>query len=100
MARLTPNALAVLEERYLMRDFDTKELIETPEDLFRRVATCVAGVENTPEAQAQYQESYYKLLNGLYFVPNTPALINAGKPNGQLFAWMIWMNVSMRYTVA
>ncbi len=86
MARLNPNSLVVLEERYLRKDHATGELLETPDDLFRRVATCVARVETTPEAQARYQESYYKLLNGLYFMPNTPALINAGKPDGQLSA--------------
>ena len=89
MTFLSPNAQVVLEERYLLKDHDTKELLETPEELFRRVATCVSGVESTIESQSQYRELYYKLLNGLYFIPNTPALINAGKPKGQLFGCFV-----------
>lgn len=86
--QLNRNALAVLQERYLWTDPSTGRQ-ETPEDMFLRVAKCMADVEATADQRAYYLEKYYQLLSGLYFLPNTPALINAGRPLGQLSACFV-----------
>lgn len=85
---LSRNALAIMQERYLWTDPVTGQQ-ETPEEMFHRVAKCMAAAETTPELQVMYTEKYYQLLSGLYFLPNTPALINAGRPLGQLSACFV-----------
>jgi ribonucleoside-diphosphate reductase alpha chain len=88
---LSQNALRVLESRYLRRD-EQRRIIETPLELFDSVARGVAYAElllgNGREAQ-QWQEIYYRLLTSLDFLPNTPTLMNAGKPLGQLSACFV-----------
>jgi ribonucleoside-diphosphate reductase alpha chain len=85
---LSENALKVLEARYLRRDAE-RRIIETPEELFESVARGVAHAElllGRP-SQAQYWEEQFRdLLFSLDFLPNTPTLMNAGKPIGQLSA--------------
>src|SRR3989344_2404670 len=78
---LSPNALTVLEKRYLLKD-DAGNIIETPDQLFHRVAR---GVAKTKE-QAKV---FYGLMSNLEFLPNTPRLINAGTPLGQLSACFV-----------
>lgn len=78
MKELTKNALAVLEKRYLMRD-ERGTLLETPEQLFRRVAKAVAGAEATEEDRQKWEEVFFDLLSTLDFMPNTPTLLNAGR---------------------
>lgn len=85
---ISQNALAILQERYLWKDPGSDKQ-ETPEDMFRRVAECMANVEATPELRLTYTEKYYQLLSSLQFLPNTPTLINAGKPLGQLAACFV-----------
>lgn len=72
---LTPNAISVLEKRYLKG--------ETPEQMFARVATAIAGV-NSEEAVR-----FYNLMASLDFLPNSPCLMNAGRPLGQLAACFV-----------
>ena len=78
---LTPNALKVLEARYLLRD-DKGKPVETPEELFRRVATAVAGAEISPERKQFFSEEFFRMMAALDFLPNTPTLVNAGNPKG------------------
>lgn len=78
MRKLTPNALKVLETRYLMRN-DRGEITEAPEELFRRVAKAVAGAEATPELQQEWESKFFDLMTNLDFMPNTPTLLNAGR---------------------
>jgi ribonucleoside-diphosphate reductase alpha chain len=78
---LTPNALAVLRKRYLIRD-EAGKVVETPEQLWKRVATAVA---KTPEDAARYEAA----MAALDFLPNSPALMNAGRKLGQLFACFV-----------
>ncbi|OGB89820.1 ribonucleoside-diphosphate reductase, adenosylcobalamin-dependent [candidate division WOR-1 bacterium RIFCSPHIGHO2_01_FULL_53_15] len=78
---LSPNALTVLEKRYLLKD-DAGNIIETPDQLFHRVAR---GVAKTKE-QAKV---FYGLMSNLEFLPNTPTLMNAGTPLGQLSACFV-----------
>jgi ribonucleoside-diphosphate reductase alpha chain len=88
---LSQNAHRVLEARYLRRDVSGK-VIETPEELFARVARGVAHAEllvgNAAQA-ARWEERFFRLLTGLDFLPNSPTLMNAGMPLGQLSACFV-----------
>jgi ribonucleoside-diphosphate reductase alpha chain len=55
----------------------------------RRVAKCIAGAETDPEKALHYEAKFYNLLDRLLFLPNTPTLVNAGRPNGQLSACFV-----------
>ena len=88
---LSPNALVVLERRYLKKDQKGKP-IETPQDLFRRVARSVAAAdaESDPKADVgKTEEDFFKLLSEFVFVPNSPTLMNAGRRLGQLAACFV-----------
>lgn len=81
--QLTPNAQVVLAKRYLLRNAQG-EPIETPADLFRRVARHIAvGDLAYGVSQAQVEtlsETFYGLMASLAFLPNSPTLMNAGRP--------------------
>ncbi len=88
---LSQNALTVLEKRYLKKDSQGK-VIETPEEMFRRVARHVASAEliYDPKADVGYwEEEFYKLMASLQFLPNSPTLMNAGRELGQLSACFV-----------
>ncbi|HWP48456.1 MAG TPA: adenosylcobalamin-dependent ribonucleoside-diphosphate reductase [Candidatus Limnocylindrales bacterium] len=89
--KLSENALRVLEARYLRRDTQ-RRIVETPEQLFERVARAIAHAElllgNARQA-AYWQDEFYKLLVSLEFIPNSPTLMNAGVPLGQLSACFV-----------
>ena len=88
---LTANALQVLEVRYLRRD-STGQIIETPEELFRRVARSIAQAEATfggATAAHRWEDAFLEALVGLDFLPNSPTLMNAGTPLGQLSACFV-----------
>jgi ribonucleoside-diphosphate reductase alpha chain len=88
---LSPNALVVLERRYLKKDRRGKPA-ERPEDLFKRVARSIAAAdaEFDPKADIQKTEQvFYELLSGLVFLPNSPTLMNAGRRLGQLAACFV-----------
>lgn len=78
MRPLSANALKVLETRYLIKN-DEGKVVETPEQLFRRVAKAVALAEKTPELQERYEQVFWELMSNLDFLPNTPTLLNAGR---------------------
>lgn len=90
---LTPNSLTVLEKRYLKKDRDGN-VIETPEDMFRRVAKYIASAEllYTPLASINikvWEEEFYNIMVNLEFLPNSPTLMNAGRELGQLSACFV-----------
>lgn len=86
---LTENALKVLHARYLLKD-ENGRVIETPEEMFRRVAHNIAEAERLYKEDADYwEERYYDLMTSLRFLPNSPALMNAGKSIGQLAACFV-----------
>jgi len=87
MAPLGENARHVLERRYLLRD-DAGTVVETPEGLFRRVARAVAEAE-PPGERAAAAERFEARLAALEFLPNSPTLMNAGRPHGQLAACFV-----------
>ncbi len=90
--KLTENALKVLAERYLKKNLDGN-LIETPEELFWRVADNVASAEvnygKTPEEIKQFSQTYFDMMNDLEFLPNSPTLMNAGNVLQQLSACFV-----------
>ena len=91
MAWLSPNALRVLDARYLRRD-SARRVVETPEELFLRVARAVAQAElllGTAQQADDWQEAFHGLLTALDFLPNSPTLMNAGTPLGQLSACFV-----------
>jgi ribonucleoside-diphosphate reductase alpha chain len=90
-SELTGNAVKVLEARYLRRD-RLGNLIETPQQLFRRVAHHVAAAEISwggENAAGQWEEKFYQALTSLDFLPNSPTLMNAGTELGQLSACFV-----------
>jgi ribonucleoside-diphosphate reductase alpha chain len=90
-AELTKNALAVLEARYLRRGRDGA-IVETPAQLFERVARAVANAELLygPAANARlYEERFHNMMASLDFLPNSPTLMNAGTGSQQLSACFV-----------
>jgi Ribonucleotide reductase, all-alpha domain len=88
---LSPNALRMLEARYLLRD-GAREVIETPGELFARVARAVAQGElahGSAREAAEWEAIFHDLLTSLDFLPNSPTLMNAGTPLGQLIACFV-----------
>ncbi len=89
--RLNPNALTVLERRYLKRD-EQGRVLERPADMFRRVAQTVAAAENLFPGDtniADLEKDFYRLLSSLEFLANSPTLMNAGRELGQLSACFV-----------
>ena len=88
---LTPLAEAVLQKRYLSRNY-RGEILETPLDLFRRVAWAVAEADRLFEAGTpvnQTAEAFEEAMLSLAFMPNSPCLMNAGRSLGQLAACFV-----------
>ena len=85
---LSANALRVLERRYLEKDKEG-ELIETVEQMFRRVAKAIASAENPKADVSFWEEAFYQLMANLDFLPNSPTLMNAGRELGQLSACFV-----------
>jgi ribonucleoside-diphosphate reductase alpha chain len=79
--KLSVNALKVLEERYLLKD-SKGNIIETPTEMFRRVAKAIAN--NKSE-----QGKFFNAMKNLEFLPNSPTLMNAGTNLGQLSACFV-----------
>jgi len=89
--KLTVNAVNVLKKRYLLKDKDG-QVVETPDQMFRRVARAVASADLIYDAQADIaglEEEFYNLMVSLEFLPNSPTLMNAGTEVGQLSACFV-----------
>src|SRR5579884_607761 len=91
VAHTTSNASRVMNARYLRRDRD-RNVIETPKQLYERVARAIAEGElltgNARQAR-RYEEDFLGLLSSRKFLPNSPTLMNAGTPLGQLSACFV-----------
>lgn len=88
---LSTNARKVLEKRYLKKD-DAGKPIETPEDMFWRVAENVACAEKNYTEKADVKKmakEFYELMTNLEFLPNSPTLMNAGGDLQQLSACFV-----------
>ena len=89
--KLTPGALTVLERRYLRRD-ELGSVVESPEEMFRRVAVNVASAEalfGKASDLGRLQDEFYSLMSSLVFLPNSPTIMNAGRKLQQLAACFV-----------
>src|SRR3989337_69314 len=88
---LSSNALTVLGRRYLKKD-EQGRVIETPEEMFRRVANNVAQADLMYDGHADVsrtEEEFFRILSDLEFLPNSPTLMNAGRDLQQLSACFV-----------
>ncbi len=89
---LTQNARTVLERRYLAKDENGK-VIETVEEMFRRVASTVAAADSAYGKSEDdikiIEDEFYEMMTECEFMPNSPTLMNAGRPLGQLSACFV-----------
>ncbi len=90
--QLSANSLAVLQRRYLIKD-DRGQIMESPEELFWRVASVIASGDGnfgaTREEIDDTSVDFYNMMARLEFMPNSPTLMNAGRKLGQLSACFV-----------
>ncbi|MDD3818916.1 MAG: ribonucleotide reductase N-terminal alpha domain-containing protein [Actinomycetota bacterium] len=89
---LSDNAIKVLERRYLKRD-EEGNLLESPRDMFVRVAKNIASAEKkygkTEKEIKEIEKQFFDIMTDLDFLPNSPTLMNAGKELQQLAACFV-----------
>ncbi len=89
--KITQNARTVLERRYLIKN-EKGEVTESVEGLFRRVSSAIAAADKAFDKNAdvdKLSDEFYEMLSQLEFLPNSPTLMNAGRPLGQLSACFV-----------
>ncbi len=92
MGKINANGITVLERRYLNRD-ENGNFAETVDGMFHRVASTIAEVDlgygHTADDCKKTEETFYQMMTELEFLPNSPTLMNAGLPLGQLSACFV-----------
>ena len=89
--RLTPQAIKILEKRYLRKDSSGK-VIESSQEMFWRVAQNVAEAEHlygSRTSPEELSEIFFHMMASLDFLPNSPCLMNAGRDLQQLAACFV-----------
>jgi ribonucleoside-diphosphate reductase alpha chain len=89
--KLPLNTMEVLKRRYLLKD-EQGSVVETPSELFRRVAFHVAQAEQNFKSghlAEEVEERFYRMMRHFEFLPNSPTLMNAGTSLGQLSACFV-----------
>ena len=89
--KLSSNSLKVLEKRYLKKDLQGKP-IETPIDMFKRVASFIASADINYNSNADINNltaEFLEMIVNMEFLPNSPTLMNAGRELGQLSACFV-----------
>lgn len=89
--KIGKNAMTVLERRYLIKD-ENNQPVETVEGLFLRVAGAIAQMDKIYDKDADVektQQEFFDMMTNLEFLPNSPTLMNAGRPLGQLSACFV-----------
>ena len=82
---MSENAMRVLENRYLLKDEEGR-VKENPEEMFMRVARAVAEPE---QDKRRWTDAFHEMLVSMRFLPNSPTMMNAGTPLGQLSACFV-----------
>ncbi len=91
--RLTSHAVTVLQRRYLRKDAAGRT-VESPTQMFRRVAANIAQAERlypgyTPQSERTLATQFFTSMRRLEFLPNSPTLMNAGRELQQLSACFV-----------
>lgn len=90
--KFSANALKVLEERYLLKN-DEGKIIETPTEMFKRVAKAISSVDynygKNEEEVKKTELEFFEMMKNLEFLPNSPTLMNANTNLGQLSACFV-----------
>lgn len=89
--KISPKSKIVLEERYLRKDKSGK-IVETPEEMFSRIAGNIALADAEYKSNAdieKLQDQFYRAMSNLEFLPNSPTLMNAGREYQQLSACFV-----------
>ena len=89
---LSDQAKVILEHRYLLKNTNS-EIVESPTELFRRVAKAVASIDSDyislPVEASLTEKDFFTIMKNLEFVPNSPTLMNAGTEQGTLSACFV-----------
>jgi ribonucleoside-diphosphate reductase alpha chain len=89
--KISSKSKIVLEERYLRKN-EKGEIVETPEEMFRRIARNIASADtkyNDTVNTAPIEDRFYNAMSNLEFLPNSPTLMNAGREFQQLAACFV-----------
>ena len=86
---LSENVMKVLKARYLLKFEDGRQ--ESPDELFLRVAGAISSADEEYQDfnSKESKEIFYKMMKNFEFLPNSPTLMNAGAPLGQLSACFV-----------
>ena len=91
ISRLTSQAVTILEKRYLRKDL-RGQVVESPEEMFWRVAKNIAEAERfygNQTSSEELSEIFFRMMAFLDFLPNSPCLMNAGRDLQQLAACFV-----------